>query len=108
VLEGTQPRYGSRQRARGDDCAKILRAISELAGASPDAQLDPGKALELAKDVLAQVRLGRDPVAEKMQARAQPPRSSGYGILHDEGLSPALPTRIVLLKIALISRSFAT
>ena len=31
--------------------------------------LDPSKAYNMAKDILAQVRLGRDPAAERAQAR---------------------------------------
>jgi integrase len=41
------------------------------------AQLDPGKAFDAAKDKLAQVRLGRDPAAEKDQARVRASETMG-------------------------------
>ena len=41
------------------------------------AVLDPGKARETAKDLLAQVRLGRDPAGEKVTARARAAETFG-------------------------------
>ena len=41
--------------------------------------LDPGKALETAKNLMAQVRLGRDPVTEKETAHAQ--AAETFGVL---------------------------
>ncbi len=41
------------------------------------AMLDPGKARETAKDLLAQVRLGRDPAGEKATARAKAAETFG-------------------------------
>ena len=40
----------------------ILGSLSEL---------DPGKAFDAARDLLAQVRLGRDPVIEKAKAQVE-------------------------------------
>jgi Arm DNA-binding domain len=41
------------------------------------AVLDPGKARETAKDLLAQVRLGRDPAHEKVSARLKAAETFG-------------------------------
>src|SRR5262249_24928981 len=41
------------------------------------AVLDPGKARDTAKDLLAQVRLGRDPAVEKKQARVRAAETMG-------------------------------
>jgi hypothetical protein len=49
---------------------KIGSKIRRLTLGTPT-QLDPGKAFDAAKDKLAQVRLGRDPAAEKNQARVR-------------------------------------
>ena len=65
---------GLRVRASGAKTWMIQYAIAgktrRMVLGSP-AVLDPGKARETAKDLLAQVRLGRDPVGEKATARAK-------------------------------------
>ena len=54
----------------------IAGKTRRMALGSP-AVLDPGKARETAKDLLAQVRLGRDPAGEKATARAKAAETFG-------------------------------
>jgi len=68
------PGFGLRARASGVHswmiqyaiAGRTRRVVLGLASA-----LDPGKARATAKDLLAQVRLGRDPAAEKDRASAR-------------------------------------
>jgi hypothetical protein len=68
------PGFGLRLRASGVKTWLVQYAIGgrtrRLSLGSPGT-LDPGKAREIAKDMLAQVRLGRDPAREKQRERAQ-------------------------------------
>ena len=61
------PGFGLRMRATGAKTWMVQYAIAgktrRMVLGSP-AVLDPGKAREAAKDLLATVRLGRDPAAE--------------------------------------------
>jgi integrase len=68
------PGFGLRLRASGVKTWLVQYAIGgrtrRLSLGSPGT-LDPGKAREIAKDMLAQIRLGRDPAREKQRERAQ-------------------------------------
>lgn len=68
------PGFGLRLRATGARSYLVQYAVAgktrRMTIGTP-AQLDPGKAFETAKDLLAQVRLGHDPVVEKLQARSR-------------------------------------
>jgi len=74
------PGFGLRVRASGVHswmiqyaiAGRTRRVVLGLASA-----LDPGKARATAKDLLAQVRLGRDPAGEKDQARARAAETFG-------------------------------
>jgi integrase len=74
------PGFGLRVRASG---AKTWMVQYAIAGKTRRlvlgslAVLDPSKARETAKDLLAQVRLGRDPAGEKMEARARAAETFG-------------------------------
>jgi integrase len=74
------PGFGLRLRASGARSwlvqYKIGSKIRRLTLGTP-AQLDPGKAFDAAKDKLAQVRIGRDPAAEKNQARVRASETMG-------------------------------
>jgi integrase len=68
------PGFGLRLRAGGSKTWMVQYAIAGrtrkiILGST--AVLDPGKARQTAKDILAQVRLGGDPAAEKGKARAR-------------------------------------
>jgi integrase len=74
------PGFGLRVRASG---AKrwvvqynVGRRCRRVVLGTPDS-LDPGKAREMAKDIIAAVRLGRDPAGERHQARADHAQSLG-------------------------------
>ena len=73
------PGFGLRVRASGWQTWMVQYAIAgktrRMALGSP-ALLDPGKARETAKDLLAQVRLGRDPAGEKARPASRLPRPS--------------------------------
>src|SRR5262249_12605309 len=67
------PGFGLRMRASGVHAWMIQYAIAgrtRRKGLGLRTALDPGKARATAKDLLAQVRLGRDPAGEKERARA--------------------------------------
>src|SRR5215472_18242009 len=74
------PGFGLRVRASGVNswmiqyaiAGRTRRVVLGLASA-----LDPGKARATAKDLLARVRLGRDPAGEKDQARARAAETFG-------------------------------
>jgi integrase len=74
------PGFGVRVRASGvyswmiqyAIAGRTRRVVLGLVGA-----LDPGKARAIAKDLLAQVRLGRDPAAEKDRAKARAAETFG-------------------------------
>ena len=74
------PGFGLRVRATGSKTWMVQYAIAgktrRMAIGSP-AMLDPGKARETAKDLLAQVRLGRDPASEKAATRARAAETFG-------------------------------
>ena len=74
------PGFGLRVRATGAKTWMVQYAIAgktrRMVLGSP-AVLDPGKARETAKDLLAQVRLGRDPAGEKATARAKAAETFG-------------------------------
>jgi integrase len=68
------PGFGLRLRAGGSKTWMVQYAIAGrtrkiMLGSTT--VLDPGKARQTAKDILAQVRLGGDPAAEKSKARAR-------------------------------------
>jgi integrase len=68
------PGFGLRVRATGAKTWMIQYAIAGRTRRmmlGPTSVLDPGKAREAAKDLLAKVRLGGDPAGEKVQARAK-------------------------------------
>jgi integrase len=68
------PGFGLRVRATGAKTWLVQYAIAgrtRRIALGSTAVLDLGKARAAAKDLLAQVRLGRDPVAEKANARAR-------------------------------------
>jgi integrase len=72
--------FGVRVRASG---AKTWMVQYAIAGRTrrmtlgSTAMLDPGKARDTAKDLLAKVRLGLDPASEKMKARAKAAETVG-------------------------------
>jgi integrase len=74
------PGFGLRMRATGAKTWMVQYAIAgktrRMVLGSP-AVLDPGKAREAAKDLLATVRLGRDPAAEKAVTRAKAAETFG-------------------------------
>jgi integrase len=68
------PGFGLRVRATGAKTWMIQYAIAgrtRRVVLGSTAVLDPGKAREAAKGLLAKVRLGHDPAAEKIEARAR-------------------------------------
>jgi integrase len=77
------PGFGLRVRATGAKTWMIQYAIggrTRRMVLGPVALLDPGKARSTARDLLAQVRLGRDPAKEKFDARATS-SSETFGLL---------------------------
>ena len=74
------PGFGLRLRAGGSHVWVVQYAISKITRRmtlGPVSALDPGKARELAKTVIAQKRLGRDPAREKLAARDQAANTIG-------------------------------
>jgi integrase len=74
------PGFGLRLRAGGSKVWMVQYAIAGrtrrmVLGST--GVLDPGKARETAKDLLAKVRLGGDPAGEKMEARAKAAETVG-------------------------------
>ena len=71
---------GLRVRASGAKTWMVQYAIAgktRRMALGSTAVLDPGKARETAKDLLAQVRLGRDPAGEKVTSRAKAAETFG-------------------------------
>jgi hypothetical protein len=74
------PGFGLRIRATGSKTWYVQYAIAGKTRRIPLgtlAHLDPGKARETAKNLLAKTRLGGDPVAEKHQAHARANETMG-------------------------------
>jgi len=73
------PGFGLRMRSTGSKTWLVQYAIAgrtrRIVFGTP--AMLPGKARETAKNLLAQVRLGRDPAAEKMQARTEAAETFG-------------------------------
>jgi integrase len=79
------PGFGLRLRATGARTWMVQYAIAGrtrriVLGST--AVLDPGKARDTAKDILAKVRLGQDPAGEKMKARAKAAETVGALLPH--------------------------
>src|SRR5215204_1018376 len=78
--DGELPSFGLRIRRSG---ARTWVVKYEIANRSrrfqfgSPAQLDPGRARAVAKDLLAQTRLGRDPALEKAPARVKSAETFG-------------------------------
>lgn len=93
------PGFGLRLRAGGSRTWLVQYAVRgktrRMVLGSP-AALDPGKARAMAKDLLAAVRLGRDPASERLEARAR--------IL--ETLGSLLPRYLARQKARLKPRSY--
>lgn len=79
-FDGDLPGFGLRLRAGGSQVWLIQYAIAgktrRMVLGTP-ATLDPGKAREVAKDMLARVRLGEDPAREKHKARVRASETLG-------------------------------
>src|SRR5262249_48856445 len=101
ILFGDElPRFGVRVRAGGSRTWIVQYAIGgkeRKLPLGPVSALDPAKARSLAKDVLARVRLGEDPLALKHEAHA---RAS-------ETLGAQLPRYLAFKHASLRPRSFA-
>ena len=68
------PGFGLRLRATGGRTWLVQYAVhgrTRRISLGAPSTLDPGRAREIAKDMLAQVRLGRDPASEKQRERAR-------------------------------------
>ena len=94
------PRFGVRMRAGGSRTWIVQYGIGgkeRKLPLGPVSALDPSKARALAKDVLARVRLGEDPLALKHEAAA---RAS-------ETLGAQLPRYLAFKRASLRSRSYA-
>jgi len=94
------PRFGVRVRAGGSRTWLVQYGIGGKERKLPLGRvtaLDPGKARSLAKDVLARVRLGEDPLALKHEAHA---RAS-------ETLGAQLPRYLAFKRASLRPRSYA-
>jgi integrase len=71
------PGFGLRLRPSGNKSFVFQYAIAGRTKKFTIGKVDPGKAFDIAKDLHAQVRVGRDPVAEKMQGRVQAAETMG-------------------------------
>ena len=74
------PGFGLRVRATGARTWMVQYAVAGKTRRmvlGPVAVLDPGKARQAARDLLATVRLGRDPAGEKAIARAKAAETLG-------------------------------
>jgi integrase len=71
------PGFGLRQRASGSKSFVFQYAIAGKTKKFTIGEVDPGKAFDIAKDLHAQVRVGRDPVAEKKQTRIHAAETMG-------------------------------
>ena len=94
------PRFGVRVRAGGSRTWLVQYAIGGKERKLPLGRvtaLDPSKARSLAKDVLARVRLGEDPLALKHEARARA----------NETLGAQLPRYLAFKRASLRPRSYA-
>jgi len=94
------PRFGVRMRAGGSRTWIVQYGIGgkeRKLPLGPVSALDPSKARALAKDVLARVRLGEDPLALKHEAAA---RAS-------ETLGAQLPRYLAFKRASLRPRSYA-
>src|SRR4051812_3739951 len=80
VWDSSLPAFGLRLRAGGAKTWIIQYAIAGRTRRmvlGSVTTLDPGKARDTAKDLLAAVRLGRDPAGEKSEARAKAAETFG-------------------------------
>src|SRR5262245_63949971 len=94
------PRFGVRVRAGGSKTWVVQYGIGGKERKLPLGRvtaLDPGKARSLAKDVLARVRLGEDPLALKHEAAARA----------RETLGAHLPRYLAFKRASLRPRSYA-
>src|SRR6516164_1555858 len=94
------PRFGVRMRAGGSRTWIVQYGIGgkeRKLPLGPVSALDPSKARSLAKDVLARVRLGEDPLALKHEARARA----------NETLGAQLPRYLAFKRASLRPRSYA-
>ena len=94
------PRFGVRVRAGGSRTWIVQYGIGGKERKLPlglVSALDPSKARSLAKDVLARVRLGEDPLALKHEARARA----------NETLGAQLPRYLAFKRASLRPRSYA-
>jgi len=94
------PRFGVRVRAGGSRTWIVQYAIGGRERKLPLGRvtaLDPAKARSLAKDVLARVRLGEDPLALKHEARARASETFGA----------QLPRYLAFKRASLRPRSYA-
>ena len=94
------PRFGVRMRAGGSRTWVVQYGIGgkeRKLPLGPVSALDPSKARSLAKDVLARVRLGEDPLALKHEARARA----------NETLGAQLPRYLAFKRASLRPRSYA-
>jgi integrase len=71
------PGFGWRMRATGGASFIYQYAIAGRTRKFTIGKVDPGKAFDIAKDLHAQVRLGRDPVLEKKQTRIRSAETMG-------------------------------
>src|SRR5215831_4632486 len=79
-FDSALPGYGLRVRGSGVHSLMVQYAIAGKTRRIVVGKLgsiDPGKACATAKDLLAQIRLGRDPAAEKDRARVKATETFG-------------------------------
>jgi integrase len=84
-FDDTLPGFGLRLRAGGSRTWHLQYAIAgktRRMTLGSVGVLDPGKARSTARDLLAQVRLGRDPATEKVHARAKAAETFGALLPH--------------------------